>query len=70
MHMVPAAQRDKWPLVVTDDHLVWVPGVRVDQRAAIDETKRDTVFDSLLLAQRVMVSKRIKVRSRLMQTDD
>ncbi|MCO5183763.1 MAG: tRNA lysidine(34) synthetase TilS [Anaerolineae bacterium] len=41
---IPAALRDRWPLVVTDDHLVWVPGVRLDQRAAIDETKRDTVF--------------------------
>lgn len=27
---IPAAQRAHWPIVVTDQHVVWVPGARVD----------------------------------------
>jgi tRNA(Ile)-lysidine synthase len=31
---VPRAVRDRWPLVVADDRLVWVPGVAVDAELA------------------------------------
>jgi tRNA(Ile)-lysidine synthetase-like protein len=42
---VPRRERDKWPVVVCGDRVVWVPGVRVDARAAVrPETTRVVVL--------------------------
>ncbi len=40
-HHIPQAQRDGWPVVVAGDRVVWVPGLRLDERARVrPETRR------------------------------
>ena len=45
---VPQGQRDGWPVVVAGDQVVWVPGVRLDERARV---RPDTRRLLVLMAQ-------------------
>lgn len=50
---IAAVQRHRWPLVATDDHVVWVPGVRLDQRAAMGDQKDDAPLIHLQCRRRL-----------------
>ena len=39
-HKVPAAQRDGWPLLVSGQQIVWVVGLRLDERFRVTERTR------------------------------
>jgi tRNA(Ile)-lysidine synthase len=39
-HKLPTALRQRWPLVVNPQHIIWIPGHRLDDRARVTEVTR------------------------------
>ncbi len=47
MSGLPAAARDRWPLLVNDaDEILWVCGLRIDERARVMPSSRQIALDS------------------------
>ncbi len=50
-HKVPAAERGRCPLLVSDGRILWVAGHRIDQRARVGRQTRTVLKAELLLAK-------------------
>jgi len=44
---IPHASRDLWPIVSTDDHLVWLTGHHIDHRVRVQNSRDDAVLLTL-----------------------
>jgi tRNA(Ile)-lysidine synthase len=40
---IPQSERDQWPVVVTRSHVVWIPGVRLDERVRLKPDTKEVV---------------------------
>jgi tRNA(Ile)-lysidine synthase len=41
---IPRHIRDKWPLVVSPQHIVWVAGYRIDERVRVREETEEILL--------------------------
>lgn len=48
---LPAAARDDYPLVASQEHIVWVPGYRIDERVKLNPATRRVVCLSMVRAE-------------------